>query len=182
MLRFSPVIGDASVAGEAVVEDEQALAHLGQAVLGSWVVLVAEHQVQDVGGGSGGGERRARVLVLSEAVLNGVFSQFCCGGGEFRAGTNGRLGEEEMQRVVVAVMGRIELIGEAQFVLGLAPKIAFEAFAGSLGIGACFGGLAQGNEQSSQPDTQGGWRVCRRGLRLDLSLDLGRAQAFPLGG
>ena len=102
--RLRPLLGHVGVAGEAMVEDEQALAHLANGVLGSCVVLIAEHQVKNVSGGGGGGEGRARIMVLTKTVLNGVFSQFCCGRGQFRVGSNGWLGKEEMQGVVVAVM------------------------------------------------------------------------------
>ena len=71
VFRFVPFPGSGDVAGGALIEEGQALAHLGRVIPWRVIMLIAEHQVQDVGGGGGGGERWPRVMVLLQAILDG---------------------------------------------------------------------------------------------------------------
>jgi hypothetical protein len=84
--------GDGFVAGEAVVQQVEALAHLrGGECLGFGLLLVGEHQVKHVRAGGRGGERGARIVFLLQAVVDGFLGEFGGGGSEFRTGAELRL-------------------------------------------------------------------------------------------
>ena len=152
--RQLPFQGEAVVAGDTVIEELQVLAHLRGGKLRRRVVRVVEHQVQDVGAGSGGGECGTRVMFLFKAVFDGILGEFGGGRGELRARADRRFGEEKVERVVIRVMGRIELIGKAEFVFGLAAEMAFERIVCGFWIGAHCGSLFQKGKEIPQPGAQ----------------------------